>query len=145
MCQFRGVCTLKIGEFRGDHKRGQVPFLQPLFCRASRALCLGMHKEIIARFVQAPLVGALNPIRHLKCVRASRRGGTPVRMQKMRIRKIPNTYSGLGRYISWFKRMNANEYIRRVKTKEFPRLEKSIWHRNYFEVPYPSSFSRSHF
>jgi len=58
---------------------------------------------------------------------------SPVRMQKMRIRKIPNTYDGLGRYISWFKRMTANEYIRRVKTEEFPRFEKSIWHRNYYE------------
>ena len=29
--------------------------------------------------------------------------------------------------------MTANEYIRRVKTKEFPRFEKSIWHRNYYE------------
>ena len=58
---------------------------------------------------------------------------SPVRMQKMQIRKIPNTYDGLGRYVSWFKRMTANEYIRRVKTEEFPRFEKSIWHRNYYE------------
>lgn len=58
---------------------------------------------------------------------------SPLRIQKIQIRKIPNTYDGLGQYVSWFKRMVMNEYIRHVKTKGFPRFEKSIWQRNYYE------------
>lgn len=58
---------------------------------------------------------------------------SPLHTQKIQIQKIPNAYDGLGRYISWFKRMVINEYIRRVRTKEFPRFEKSIWQRNYYE------------
>lgn len=46
---------------------------------------------------------------------------------------IPNEYNGLGQYISWFKRMTTNEYIRRINSNEFPPFEKSLWQRNYYE------------
>lgn len=39
----------------------------------------------------------------------------------------------LGNIIGAFKSLTANEYIQHVKTKEFPRFEKSIWQRNYYE------------
>lgn len=47
--------------------------------------------------------------------------------------RIQNTYDGLGRYVSWFKRMAFNEYVRNVKSGKFPPFEKSIWQRNYYE------------
>lgn len=56
--------------------------------------------------VRAPLVGALPPHSQSKAI---------------------------GDIVGAFKSLTANEYIRRVKTKEFPRFEKSIWHRNYYE------------
>jgi len=40
---------------------------------------------------------------------------------------------GLGRYISWFKRMTTNEYIRMVKEKILPPFYGKIWQRNYHE------------
>lgn len=39
----------------------------------------------------------------------------------------------LGDYISWFKRMSTNEYIRNVKEKYWEPFEKRLWHRNYYE------------
>ena len=47
--------------------------------------------------------------------------------------RIQNTYDGLGRYVSWFKRMTTNEYIHNVKSGKFPVLEKTVWQRNYYE------------
>ena len=47
--------------------------------------------------------------------------------------QILNSYHGLGRYISWFKRMSANEYIQNVKSGKFLPFEKRIWQRNYYE------------
>lgn len=47
--------------------------------------------------------------------------------------QIANTYDGLGRYISWFKRMTTNEYIRNVKNKNWQPFNKRIWQRNYYE------------
>jgi REP element-mobilizing transposase RayT len=35
--------------------------------------------------------------------------------------------------VQWFKTMTTNEYIRGVKSKQFPPFEKSVWQRNYFE------------
>ena len=40
---------------------------------------------------------------------------------------------GLGRYISWFKRMSTNEYIRGVKQNQWIRFNKKLWQRNYWE------------
>lgn len=60
--------------------------------------------------VGAPLVGALSP-----------HGALPL---------IGTT---LGDIVGAFKSLTTNEYIRRVKAKEFSRFEKSIWHRNYYE------------
>lgn len=39
----------------------------------------------------------------------------------------------LGRYISWFKRMSTNEYIRRVRKSNWEPFNKQLWQRNYFE------------
>lgn len=46
---------------------------------------------------------------------------------------ISNTYDGLGQYVSWFKRMSTTEYIRHVKNDNWPRFDKRIWQRNYYE------------
>ena len=46
---------------------------------------------------------------------------------------IPNDYEGLGRYISWFKRMSTNEYIRNVKKTNWPPFNKHFWQRSYYE------------
>lgn len=40
---------------------------------------------------------------------------------------------GLGRYISWFKRMTTNEYIRGVKSEKWTPFERKLWQRNYYE------------
>lgn len=46
---------------------------------------------------------------------------------------IPNQYKGLGQYVSWFKRMTTNVYIRGVKNNNWPPFEKQLWQRNYYE------------
>jgi putative transposase len=53
---------------------------------------------------------------------------SPLRMQR-----VQNTYDGLGRYISWFKRMSTNEYIRNVKQNNWQPFHKRIWQQNYYE------------
>ncbi len=58
---------------------------------------------------------------------------SPLRKIQNANAKIPNTYAGLGQYVSWFKRMTTNEYIRNVKIGKFPPFEKSVWQRNYWE------------
>ena len=40
---------------------------------------------------------------------------------------------GLGRYISWFKRMTTNEYIRRVERNAWPPFRGRLWQRNYHD------------
>ncbi|MCT4615823.1 MAG: hypothetical protein N4A49_13235 [Marinifilaceae bacterium] len=35
--------------------------------------------------------------------------------------------------LQWFKTMTTNEYIRGVKNGKYPRFEKRIWQRNYWE------------
>lgn len=47
--------------------------------------------------------------------------------------RISNTHAGLGQYVSWFKRMSTTEYIRHVKNDNWPRFDKRIWQRNYYE------------
>jgi len=39
----------------------------------------------------------------------------------------------LGNIIQWFKTMSTNEYIRNVKTKNWPKFDKRLFQRNYFE------------
>jgi putative transposase len=39
----------------------------------------------------------------------------------------------LGEYVSWFKRMSTNEYIRNVKNNNWPPFHKRLWQRNYWE------------
>ena len=61
---------------------------------------------------------------------------SPLQQRERRQRgkqRIPNTYNGLGRYISWFKRMTTNEYIRNVKQHNLPPFAGKIFQRNYYE------------
>jgi len=41
--------------------------------------------------------------------------------------------AGLGEIICAFKSLTTNDYIRNVKCGKFPKFEKSIWQRNYWE------------
>ncbi len=41
--------------------------------------------------------------------------------------------SPLHSIIQWFKTMTTNEYIRNVKTKNWPPFNKRLWQRNYYE------------
>ena len=41
--------------------------------------------------------------------------------------------SPLGALIQWFKTMSTNEYIRNVKTNNWPRFDGKLWQRNYWE------------
>jgi len=38
-----------------------------------------------------------------------------------------------GAVIQWFKTMTTNEYIRGVKNGKFPRFDRRVWQRNYWE------------
>lgn len=44
-----------------------------------------------------------------------------------------HTGSPLQRVVQWFKTMTTNEYIRGVKSKKWPRFDKRLWQRNYWE------------
>ena len=35
--------------------------------------------------------------------------------------------------VQWFKTMTTNEYIQNVKTNNWPRFDKHLWQRNYYE------------
>lgn len=35
--------------------------------------------------------------------------------------------------VKWFKTQFTNEYIRKVKAGEFPRFDKHLWQRGYYE------------
>jgi REP element-mobilizing transposase RayT len=39
----------------------------------------------------------------------------------------------LPRVVQWFKTMTTNDYIRGVRDNAWPRFQKRLWHRNYFE------------
>lgn len=39
----------------------------------------------------------------------------------------------LGQMIGWFKSMTTTDYIRGVKTLDWPPFQRRLWHRNYFE------------
>jgi putative transposase len=41
--------------------------------------------------------------------------------------------SPLHRVVQWFKTMTTNEYIRGVKTLDWPRFNGKLWQRNYYE------------
>lgn len=41
--------------------------------------------------------------------------------------------SPLSEIIQWFKTMSTNEYIRGVKQLDWPRFNKKLWQRNYYE------------
>lgn len=39
----------------------------------------------------------------------------------------------LGNIIQWFKTMTTNEYIKNIKTNNWPKFNKRLWQRNYYE------------
>ncbi|NLU37351.1 MAG: hypothetical protein GXX78_00515, partial [Bacteroidales bacterium] len=39
----------------------------------------------------------------------------------------------IGDAMDWFKTMTTNEYIRNVKTNDWPRFNQKLWQRNYWE------------
>lgn len=39
----------------------------------------------------------------------------------------------LSMVMDWFKTMSTNAYIRGVKAGDYPRFEKRLWQRNYYE------------
>ncbi|MFI4910525.1 MAG: transposase [Sedimentisphaeraceae bacterium JB056] len=39
----------------------------------------------------------------------------------------------LGQYVSWFKRMSTNEYIRNVKNNNWQPFHKRLWQRSFWE------------
>ena len=39
----------------------------------------------------------------------------------------------LGNIIQWFKTMTTNEYIKKIKSDDWPKFDKRIWQRNYYE------------
>jgi len=47
--------------------------------------------------------------------------------------KHPQRLYGLPRHISWFKRMTTNEYIKKVRYKNWEPFDKKLWQRNYYE------------
>jgi len=53
--------------------------------------------------------------------------GSPLQKQKQQLNPI------LGQIIQWFKTMTTNYYIQGVKTKNWPRFNKRLWQRNYYE------------
>ena len=46
---------------------------------------------------------------------------------------IKNEYAGVGKYVSWFKRMSTNEYIRNRRRSSWPHFDKRFWHRNFYD------------
>jgi putative transposase len=45
----------------------------------------------------------------------------------------PLQCNGLGRYISWFKRMTTNKYIQNVRNNNWQPFIKRLWQRNYYD------------
>jgi len=46
---------------------------------------------------------------------------------------IPEKSAPLPEIVQWFKTMTTNEYIRGVKQLGWPRFERKLWQRNYYE------------
>ncbi|MEP7143995.1 MAG: transposase [Ferruginibacter sp.] len=44
-----------------------------------------------------------------------------------------HTGSPLSQTVQWFKTMSTNEYIRNVKSNNWPRFDSKLWQRNYYE------------
>lgn len=84
--------------------------------------------------VGAPLVGAR--ILDLKSDEQQNREGQPqgVGGQPQGIGGQPQGIAPtVGDIVGAFKSLTTNEYIRRVKMGEFPRFEKAMWQRNYWD------------
>jgi REP element-mobilizing transposase RayT len=46
---------------------------------------------------------------------------------------LPKKRVPLGEIVQWFKTMTTNEFIRGVKGLDWPRFERKLWQRDYFE------------
>jgi putative transposase len=46
---------------------------------------------------------------------------------------LPEKSAPLPAIVQWFKAMTTNEYIRGVKQFNWPRFERKLWQRNYYE------------
>ncbi len=46
---------------------------------------------------------------------------------------LPEKSAPLPKIVQWFKTMTTNEYIRGVKQLGWPRFERKLWQRNYYE------------
>ena len=54
---------------------------------------------------------------------------------EIRNKSLPDGHVGpsLQTMIQWFKTMTTNEYIRGVKNKNWPRFEKRLWQKRYWD------------
>jgi len=46
---------------------------------------------------------------------------------------LPEKRVPLGEIVQWFKTMTSNEFIRGVKGLDWPRFDRKLWQRDYFE------------
>ena|SRR5258708_28759257 len=46
---------------------------------------------------------------------------------------MPQPRAPLSEVVQWFKTMTTNDYIRGVKTWAWPRFDRKLWQRDYFE------------
>jgi putative transposase len=69
--------------------------------------------------VGAPLVGALNNNNNVNGLNYNRAGTRPA--------------PTLGEIIGAFKSITTNEYIRKVKSNNWPRFNNRLWQRNFYE------------
>lgn len=62
-------------------------------------------------------------------------GEQPPNILGEQLPKILGEHAGspLHRVVQWFKTMTTNEYIRNVKTNNWPRFNGKLWQRNYWE------------
>jgi REP-associated tyrosine transposase len=47
--------------------------------------------------------------------------------------RLPEKRIPLGEIVQWFKTMTTNEFIRGVKESGWPRFDRKLWQRDYFE------------
>ena len=47
--------------------------------------------------------------------------------------RLPEKRVPLGEIVQWFKTMTTNEFIRGVKESGWPRFDRKLWQRDYFE------------
>lgn len=55
--------------------------------------------------------------------------GVDRRVDPIKIHNDPK----LGKIIQWFKTMSTNNYLKEIKNNNWPKFEKRIWQRNFYE------------